>query len=227
MSTSHYPRKQSWIVCLSAALSLALPNAVYSTEAADSAPVPPVLRNPARGVFLVANRRLQDVNFSRSVVLLTDHSDVGTVGLIINKKSTVPITSVVPKLQEFESRDANLHFGGPVSLQSVRILVRSLVEIAPSQRIIQDVYFINSIEVLHKLLEQDTSLGKSMKFFAGYAAWRPGQLEGELARGDWHLVKASPAIIFSKDVDTVWKELVEPLEGTWVLLDNASSSGSN
>jgi putative transcriptional regulator len=90
------------------------------------------------------------------------------------------------------------------------------------------VYFINSIEVLRGLLEKDKSIAsQTMKYFAGYAAWSPGQLDAELAQGDWHMAAASETTVFSKDVDGIWMELVEKLEGTWVLLDNPSSKRGN
>ena len=49
-----------------------------------------------------------------------------------------------------------------------------------------------------------------MRFYAGYAGWGAGQLNAEIARGDWHLVAATTEAIFGNDSDQVWKELLPP-----------------
>jgi putative transcriptional regulator len=225
---SHRVNKRRLIICAFGALAFAVAGPIKSAPSSEPDPRNIFIREPARGVLLVANSRLRDANFSRSVVLLTDHGPDGSVGLIINKQSSVAITTIIPGLEALESPETNLHFGGSLSIRSVRILVRSPVEIDSSERIIQGVYFINSIEVLRGLLEKDKSIAsQTMKYFAGYAAWSPGQLDAELAQGDWHMATASETTVFSKDVDGIWMELVEKLEGTWVLLDNPSSKRGN
>ena len=211
------------------ALTLTVGSLIYSASITpDLNLTQRIVREPARGAFLVADAKLRDANFSHSVVLLTDHGASGSVGLIINKRTSVAITSMVPRLRTLESPETNIFFGGPVSLQSVRILVSSSNDVESSERIVPEVYFVNSIEVLLALLKNGGSTSEHpIKYFAGYAAWSPGQLESEIAQGDWHLASASETTVFSKDVDGIWPKLIEQLEGTWVLLDNASSNGGN
>jgi putative transcriptional regulator len=185
--------------------------------------VPQLVREPARGVFLVATKNLRDGNFSNAVVLLTDHSIAGSVGLIINRASSVSVVSIVPNLRSLADADAKLHFGGPVSLHSVRILVKSPVNIPSSERLMQNLYFVNSVAVLHALLQSDRTIAeRTMRYYAGYAAWSPGQLQREISRGDWRLIAADINTVFADDVEVIWQNIAEQLEGTWVLLDNDS-----
>ncbi|MFT4580513.1 MAG: putative transcriptional regulator [Gammaproteobacteria bacterium] len=224
MSSQRPNRK---VTCLNVLVALLLECAIsglpISRVYAES--IPQVVRDPARGVFLIATKNLRDGNFSNTVVLLTDHRSVGSVGLIINRASNVSVTSIVPDLRSLGSSDAKLHFGGPVSLHSVRILVNSPVDVPSSERLMKNLYFVNSIAVLRSLLKSDEVIAtRMMRYYAGYAAWSPGQLQQEIARGDWRLIAADINTVFADDVEVIWQNFAEQLEGTWVLLDNDSKT---
>lgn len=119
-----------------------------------------------------------------------------------------------------------MRFGGPLELFSVRLLVSSPDEIQNAQRLFNDVYFVNSTATLRSLLEKgEPNAPSTVNYYAGYAGWSSGQLPTEIARGDWYLIEADAATIFERDSATVWRELVEKLEGTWVLIENTLSAG--
>ena len=46
--------------------------------------------------------------------------------------------------------------------------------------------------------------------------------DAEIARGDWHLIEADEAAIFTDEGATIWLELLKKLEGTWVLRGTAT-----
>jgi putative transcriptional regulator len=81
--------------------------------------LPNIVREPAQGVFLVAKKSLSDPNFSRTVVLLTDHGFHGSIGLIVNKTSTVSVVSTLPELTGLEDAATKLHFGGPLQIRAL------------------------------------------------------------------------------------------------------------
>ncbi|MFT4564805.1 MAG: putative transcriptional regulator [Gammaproteobacteria bacterium] len=219
--SSRRPTRNTMCSNLIFALSLACTLGGQPISVAYAQPVPQIVHAPARGVFLVATKNLRDGNFSRTVVLLTDHSTVGSVGLIINRASNVSVISIAPDLRSLANVDATLHFGGPVSLHSVRILVNSPVHISSSERLMKNLYFVNSIAVLRTLLQSDQAVAsRAMRYYAGYAAWSPGQLQREIANGDWKLIAADVNTVFADDMETIWPHIIEQLEGTWVLLDN-------
>jgi putative transcriptional regulator len=206
----------------SARAALACLVSVLAIGSALADTLPSVVRELRRGIFLVADKSLVDVNFSRSVVLLTDHGIVGSIGLIINKASSVAVVSTLPQLEGLEDSRAPLRFGGPVEITSVRLLVANAADIPSATRLIEGVYFVNNTMTLQSLLEhKGSSETPTINYYAGYAGWTSGQLAAEIARGDWYLIKADAATIFEQDPDTIWPELIEKLEGTWVLLDNA------
>ncbi len=65
-------------------------------------------------------------------------------------------------------------------------------------------------------LIRDQDLADTMQAYAGYAGWAPGQLEGEVKRGDWSLVEADVETLFSKSPETMWRELNRQASGLWV-----------
>ena len=185
--------------------------------------LPNIVREPVRGIFLVAAKSLLDPNFSRSVVLLTEHGILGSIGLIINKTSTVSVVSILPELEGLEDENTKLRFGGPVQIRSVRLLVNAGGEIPSAQLLLPGVYFVNSTVTLQALLDDKAAVAaRTINYYAGFAGWAPGQLDAEIARGDWYLIKADRATIFEYEGATLWPELMKKLEGTWVLMENAT-----
>jgi len=208
------------------AASVAYLSLVFTIGWALADPVGHIVREPRRGIFLVAAKSLVDPNFSRTVVLLTDHGIAGSIGLIINKISDVAVVSSLPQLAGLEKSGARMRFGGPLEINSVRLLVENAGAIPSAKRLIDGVFFVGSTAVLQSLLtNQGSRTPPTINYYAGYAAWSPGQLAQEIARGDWHLIAAETTTIFDADPDNIWSELIEQLDGMWVQMDKAVAFG--
>ena len=112
-----------------------------------------------------------------------------------------------------------------VHCRSVRLLVSTQHNIPAAQRLLPGVFFVNSTVTLRSILTDDPSaMAPTINYYAGFAAWSPGQLDAEIAHGSWHLIKADRATIFEHDSATIWLELIKKLEGTWVLMESASAA---
>jgi len=195
--------------------------ALLLAGATVAAAFPFVIDEPGRGVFLVANKSMRDPNFAKTVVLITDHGILGSVGLVVNRASDVPVVTSIPELDGLESANITLRYGGPVGLNSIRLLVASDEAIDSAHQLIDGVYFVNTSSLLRSLLgSRGRSKDVTIQYYAGFAAWSPGQLQGEIDRGDWHLVRADATTIFNDDGATLWQQLIEKLEGMWVLREN-------
>jgi putative transcriptional regulator len=68
----------------------------------------------AAGKMLVASRDLPDPNFSKTVILLVQYDDEGVVGLILNRRSKVPISRVLEDVGGAKERSDPIYAGGPV-----------------------------------------------------------------------------------------------------------------
>ena len=148
---------------------------------------------PANGVLLVAKPELDDPNFGRSVVLVTQRGDGQTLGVILNK----------PTPARHEGRP--LWLGGPVMMRSVVALFA--VDAPPPAaafHVLKNVYLSMHPQNLAALLDAREA---RFRLYAGFAAWAPGQLEGEFGRDAWHVMPADESLVFREDMSGLWEEL--------------------
>jgi len=167
---------------------------------------------PAKGVFLVAKSEIEGGPFYQSVVLLIVHSDKGTLGLIVNRTTEIPLSEVLPGLGRATSHE--LYFGGPVELKGLLYLFRSGKPPEQADHVMGNVYYSGDRELLEELMEADkkptikpTIKKDELHLFIGHSGWAPGQLEAEIVRGSWDVVRADAFTVFGKDPATMWDEL--------------------
>src|SRR5438552_2826365 len=142
----------------------------------------------APGKFLVASSDLGDPNFAQSVILLTRYDDEqGAMGLIVNRRSDVPISRLLAELKEAKHRADLVYLGGPVELSSVLALLRSANKPGDSERVFGDVFLISSKALLQKTMLTKVD-AEQFHVYVGYAGWGAGQLEHEIELGAWHIL---------------------------------------
>lgn len=159
---------------------------------------------PAAGTFLVAKSEIESGPFHQSVVLLMVHNDQGTLGLIVNRASDVPLAEALPEIGSDTSH--TLYFGGPVALTGLIYLIKSNEPPDNADHVVDDVYYSGDRDLLKELIEAETP-SDELHLFLGHAGWAPGQLDAELVRGSWDVVPADGFTIFGKDPATIWHEL--------------------
>jgi putative transcriptional regulator len=177
-----------------------------------------------KGRFLVAARRLKDPNFHKTVVLLIRYGADGASGVVINRPMNVKLSAVFPDLKELAQRKEILYYGGPVELNKILFLARSVKVPDESLRVFNDVYVSSSREELQRFLEK-TNKDERFRIYAGYAGWAPKQLENECQRGDWHILKADAETLFDKKSSEIWQELIHRFSVNWVRIDTGNRSG--
>jgi len=159
---------------------------------------------PERGFFLVAKPTILDPNFSRTVVLVTHAPDGGTVGVILNRPTKQSLADVLPGNAQLARFTEPLHFGGPVERVGLFAVFQAPASPGQSFPVIDDVHLALHPETVEQLLLKPPG---AVRFFVGYAGWAPGQLQAELARGDWWIVASDADTIFRKDTATLWDDL--------------------
>lgn len=175
------------------------------------------LAAPKTGALLVASRDMPDPRFQRAVILLLEHNEEGTLGLIINRPTEVklPDTGSAPGSA---AAGLNLYFGGPVATHQPLLLMRGKPDSARLNHVFGDVYWGSGRLVLEWLFGHTPSFD-AMRVYLGHAGWAPGQLRAELAAGSWELFEATPEIVFRPDLDTLWQELIE--QSQWIMTRQA------
>jgi len=142
-----------------------------------------------------------DSNFSETVVLLTAYGPSGTMGLILNHPSDIPLA----KAWAGKKAAGALSYGGPVETFRVVALHRTQTPLDQSLKVLPDLYFLNSKELIEKAIALSPD---QVRLFAGYAGWAAGQLEFELKAGAWHVLPGSASIAFDSAPQTLWNRLI-------------------
>ena len=169
----------------------------------------------ARGVFLIAKKSMPDPNFAGTVLLITQYEDTGTVGLVLNRPLDRSALDILPELKELGPDSSRLFLGGPVRLNSLRILVQTDADLGDYHSVVGNIFQIDDLRGVRSLLGRE--LGQlRIRLYAGYAGWYPGQLEREMLRGDWHLARADTSLIFTDDPESLWEKLIEQEDVQWV-----------
>jgi putative transcriptional regulator len=166
----------------------------------------------AVGRFVVASRDLGDPNFAQTVILLVHYSaDKGSVGLVVNRRTDVPVSRVFHDLKEAGGRRDPVYIGGPVELNSVLALLKSATKPAGADRVFGDVYLIADKDLLTKTLASSAE-ATDFHTYIGYAGWGAGQLEHEVELGAWHIMPPDVETVFNADPDSVWERLIHHTE---------------
>lgn len=166
----------------------------------------------AAGQFLVASRDLGDPNFAQAVILLVNYdAEKGAMGLIVNRRTDMPVSRLLADLKEAKGRSDAIYIGGPVELTSVLALLKSSSQPGDAKNVFGNVYLLNTKDLLQKTLAAGAA-ADSFHVYVGYAGWGPGQLEHEIALGAWHTMSADAGIVFHADPDSVWPRLIRRTE---------------
>jgi len=162
---------------------------------------------PANGVLLVAKPELRDPNFARTVVLVTQTEDGGTVGVILNRPTKAQLAQFVSPEFSTEHYREPIFFGGPVMRLAMVALFRT--ETVPEHaafHVLKNVYLTMHPDNIARLLADPKA---RYRIYAGFSGWLPRQLESEVMRADWYLLPADEATAFSEDTDGLWDRLHE------------------
>jgi putative transcriptional regulator len=153
----------------------------------------------------VAETQVEGPIFGQSVVLLLAHGDQGTLGLIINRPTRLPLSEVLPDIAQADKESRKLFFGGPVGIDNLIFLFRSDDALAGASHVTDDVYFSGDRQILQKVIGSRGS--DRLRIYIGHSGWAPGQLDMEIARGDWQIVRADAGTMFDRYPERIWQKL--------------------
>lgn len=160
---------------------------------------------PVKGILLTARADLRDPNFAGAVAVVTNHGGHGLLGVILNRPTRVPVSRLFPDMERLASLPDRVYFGGPVDGAALSFLFRADNPADDALPVVDGVYWSGNRELLRKLLSRDRPM-EGLQVFVGYSGWLPGQLEREIARGDWKLESATAASIFSARPQRPWPD---------------------
>ncbi|HXY95968.1 MAG TPA: YqgE/AlgH family protein [Steroidobacteraceae bacterium] len=168
---------------------------------------------PLTAILIKARAELPDPFFADSVVLVMNNLGPAPVGIVINRPTPLPVARLFPDLKRLAQLNDRVYFGGPVEIESVWFLFRAARPPEHAVRACDGVYLSASRELLLRLLNRDKPM-EGLRIFMGHSGWGSGQLEAEIARGDWKLAHAEPDEIFSSKSEHPWPAPPLPKDGT-------------
>jgi len=163
------------------------------------------------GKLLVASRDLSDPAFAESVILLIHYDEGGTVGLMVNRRTEVPISRALRELKVGGDRSEPVYRGGPVESSNVLALLRSRVQPDDATAVFGDVYLVSTKALLEKTLAK-TAGPDEFRVYLGYCGWSRGQLENEVRQGSWQIFNRSADTVFDPDAKSLWRRLIARVE---------------
>jgi putative transcriptional regulator len=175
---------------------------------------------PAKGKILISEPFLLDYYFKRSVVLLAEHNEEGTFGLILNKPVDLLLSDVI---KDFPYFDAPVYLGGPVKTDSLYFIhtLGNLIE--ESLEILPGLSWGGDIEHIRELITIGKIGPKDIKFFVGYSGWVSKQLEGELNRNSWLVSTIRPTQVMKYNNEKMWINSLKNLGGNYAYWTNFPS----
>jgi putative transcriptional regulator len=174
------------------------------------------------GRLLVATPLLEDPNFRRAVVLIVDDRESeGTIGVVVNRPSDVPVSDVLPSWAGVVTAPTVVFSGGPVSTDSALALALARGRADPvgwrpldSAPVMRRVGLVD-LEAPPEMLARGIT---SFRVFAGYAGWGRGQLQAEIGEGSWYVLRGEPADAFTADPGRLWRAVLHRQGGEIALV---------
>src|SRR5215469_1009879 len=138
------------------------------------------------GKLLVASRELADPNFAETVILLVHYDPEGVIGLMLNRRTDLPISRVLAELKIAKDLSDPVYLGGPVETPSVFALLRSKDKPEAAEHVFGGVYWISAKTALEKAISSRPDPGV-FHVYLGYAGWTTDQLRTEVRLGGWFI----------------------------------------
>lgn len=207
------PTDRLWLV---AGLFIGFLLTVAAKTASATEPEHEVMPPLGKGVFVVASPNLTDPNFRQTVVLICEFGPEGTLGIIVNRPTNVPLSEALPQITALKDTSHVLFAGGPVQPNGILMLFRVSQEPAGSRRVFEEVYLGGNMQTLERVLTRPEPT-ETFRAYAGYAGWAPGQLEFEMALGSWATVQADARSIFEKESVNLWSDMLRTLSAPRVI----------
>lgn len=170
-----------------------------------------------KGKILISTPDISGDIFSRSVMLIIDHSESGAFGLILNKKNS----KMSNRFKNFFDFEIEVYDGGPVENDKVFFIIKGKKVTENFTEINDEYYLTEDIElIINAVLQNEISI-QDVKIFSGYSGWSPSQLENEVLQKVWTVVDVYNLDYTLPNDHTLWKSIMQNLGGEYLLWANA------
>lgn len=170
------------------------------------------------GKLLLASANMFESSFKRTVLIMCEHNEKGSLGFILNRPMEFKVCEAIAGFGEIEEV---LHMGGPVEIDTVHFLHSRGDIIDGSHEILPGLFWGGDKNELSFLLNTGVMRPSEIRFFLGYAGWSAGQLKAEFEEGSWYTAEASKEIVFSEAYERMWSRSVRSKGGEYQIVANS------
>lgn len=171
-----------------------------------------------QGRLLVSEPFLADPYFKRTVVLLSEHTEDGSIGFILNKLTDIKLSEAVKDFPDHINFP--VYFGGPVQMDTLHYIHKLGAQLPGSKEIARGIYWGGDFEILKVLIEADKVKAEDIKFFIGYSGWTPDQLNEELQNKAWIISSVSERFAFYDNPKGLWGQVLRSLGNEYAIIAN-------
>ena len=118
----------------------------------------------------MARRDAPDPAFAKTVILLVRYEKEGTLGLVINRRTKVPILRALEGLHGAKERSEPVYAGGPVEIDTVLALLRANTMPDGPLHVDGKIYLVAAKSQLEKTLASGTA-ASDLRVYLGYSGW--------------------------------------------------------
>ncbi len=160
-----------------------------------------------QAIILVAHPAFRDLEWRQTVIIAAPAPNGGHVGVILNRPTKRSLGSLFPEHEPSKKVIDPVYYGGPFSRTALVALVHA--DHSPgggSVPIMKNVYLAFRANTIDHVIETTPN---DARYFVGYVGWLPGELRSEIDRGLWSVLDADIDMVFRKDTDNLWEELLQ------------------
>ncbi|AMM52225.1 hypothetical protein TH61_14945 [Rufibacter sp. DG15C] len=169
------------------------------------------------GSILISEPFLGDPNFERSVVLVCQHDKEGTVGLVLNKLSTINLSEVIEINEEIF--DISLAIGGPMQPNTLHY-IHKLKDLPEAKQISPELFWGGNFEELTRRINLGLISQEQIRFFVGYSGWSPHQLQEEIDKNVWFITNKAVNKLLNLNIDSLWRDILKQMGGKYKMYAN-------
>ncbi len=165
---------------------------------------------PTAGKMLISEPFLKDLYFRRSVVMLAEHNEEGSFGLVLNKPIESRLNDIIEGFDNFNPR---LYLGGPVQTDALFFIHKFGKLIEGSLPVQGDLSWGGKIDQIKELMGSGVISEDDIRFFIGYAGWSADQLNQELERNSWIVSESDMQKLMEHDASEMWEKALDEVGG--------------
>ena len=170
------------------------------------------------GQLLLAHPSLKDPNFEKTVVLVSVHSDEGTIGIVLNRPIGKNLSEIDPNHSNDLCSDLPVFDGGPVATDQIIVVAWQFIDSENLQGF--KLYFGITLDKASELMQANPET--CVQCYLGHSGWEKDQLDYEIKEGAWVAVALqTEEWMDGDDGSNLWKKLIGKTSVEMKLLVNA------